>query len=154
MRTFAFTNKTKNTNITSDVFSFYSLGLGTNYAKRPNGNDSVSYDNKTAPDDQTELLTWKCQDIKKVDSPIKNYYPAKVQNGVQIQAQAAELASETIDGVRCDYPVVCSIQLRTCKGMPENLLEEVIERNISMFYDNSGKFRLPDAIRHSLSYDD
>lgn len=153
MKNFAFTNKTANTHVTSDVFKFYALGLGTNYAKRIASSDSISYDNKTAPDDQTELLTWKAQDIKKVDSPIKNYYPAKVQNGVQVTAQAAELASETVEGNRCDYPVVSSIQIRTCKGMPESLLQEAFERNVSMFYDDNGNFRLPDAIRHSLSYD-
>lgn len=129
------------------------LSLVDNYAIKDEPNQ-VTADNKTAPLDQPELITFRCRDIAAVNSGISNQYPAPVSTGVQYVIQVDELLSTRDDaiGYRVDDPIVAYLTIRHPKSgnVTVSHIEQVLQRLLGACYKNDGTSRFSDLMRSAL----
>lgn len=115
--------------------------------------------NKSAPIDQGEKITFGCREIPTVASGLKNYYPGRIQGGVQYQIKLDELLSVTDSAdatFREDYPVVMYLTVRhpSVGVVSEELISSLLQRLVSSAYYTDGngntKCRLADLMRSAL----
>lgn len=146
---FGFSNTTDSEN----TLTLKALGLVTNYGKEFRSN-STRLNNATCPTDQPELVTFKYQDIDKVDTAITNLYPPSVKAGAMYGVTVEALASTTDStdaSYRVDNPVVCKIEFRHTKNgaVTEQLVEDILLRAVSALFKADGTSRIGDLMRKS-----
>lgn len=148
---FAFTNTTALT----DNVTITGIGPKTNYALIAEQPTYVEMQNRTAPLDQGERLTYRCQDVDKVSTAQVIQNPARVRNGVQYVVKLEEiLRTATSDGdILMDEPIVMYLTVRHQKtgNIQASHLDTVFKRLLGALYDaTTGTFRWNDLMRSAL----
>lgn len=148
---FGFSNTTASTQVETPI----AVGVLTNYALKQDEPTVVDLDNKTCPFDQGELLSYKCQDVKKVSTVQDILFPAPVATGVQYVIKLEEILSTT-DGTdanyRVDEPIVAYLTIRHPKSGNINgaLVGTVVDRLMGACRKADGSWRFDDLMRSSL----
>lgn len=145
---FGFTNTTASTH---DVTSLL-LGLTSNYAVNSDTADSAVLNNKTAPVDVEELVTFRSRDIATVNTGLNIQYPSKVKKGIQYQVMVEDTLSttDTVDAdFRVDEPIVMQLTVRHPKSgnITNAQVASVFVRLISCLMKADGTWRFDDLMR-------
>lgn len=85
------------------------LGLASNYARVIDEPNMARVRNKTAPNEQPEYITFRCDYVDKISTPIPVKYPAPTKDGVQYSVKIDSVDRTQIGDVVYDEP--CSITL-------------------------------------------
>lgn len=150
--TFAFTNTIPIADVTPSVID---IGAKTNYALVGEQPTVVEMQNKTAPLDQGERLTYRCQDIDKVSTAQAIQNPSKVRNGVQYVIKLEEiLRTRDADGnILYDEPIVAYLTVRHQKTgtITDSHIETVLYRLLGACFDKTAhEWRFADLMRSAL----
>jgi hypothetical protein len=148
---FKFTNTTASTHEVTPVV----LGVTSNYALVTEDADVVRLDNKTAPVDAGELVTYRYSDIPKVNSKLDIQYPSPVTKGCQyvISEEAVLSTTDSADATyRVDEPIVAYLTIRHPKsGNVTNAhIGQVVTRLLSACLTSNGEWRFDDLMRSAL----
>jgi predicted RNA-binding protein with TRAM domain len=149
--TFAFTNTTD----LSTSVTITGIKPKTNYALIAEQPTFVESQNKTAPLDQGERMTFRCQDVDKVSTAQVIQNPGKVKNGVQYVVKLEEIL-RTADGegnIIMDEPIVMYLTVRHQKSgnIRASHLDTIFKRLLGAMYDETaGEFRWNDLMRSAL----
>lgn len=144
---FGFTNTTDSTHVITPKL----LGLTTNYSLSQDAADVVTLNNKTAPIDLEEIITFRSRDTElKTNANIQ--YPSKVTKGIEysVRLDAVLSTTDTADpSFRMDEPIICTIALRHPKSgnIRSAHVAEVFERAASALKKSDGTYRFDDLMR-------
>jgi hypothetical protein len=147
--TFGFTNKTAG----SVTVTPLALGLTTNYALMQDSSNQAVLNNKTAPIDVQEIISYRSQNLDKIRNQLNIQYPAPVTNsGVQYGVQMEETLTTTDSGdasFRVDEPIVMTLTVRHPKSgnIGNSQISEVFLRLISSLMRVDGTWRFDDLMR-------
>jgi hypothetical protein len=146
--TFGFTNTTAGTNTITPK----KLGLTSNYSLTQDQADVVNLNNKTAPIDQEELISFRSRDLSQVSTGLNIQYPSNVKGGIEYSLRVEETLSTTdsTDATfRVDEPIVCTIAFKHPKSgnITSALVGTVFERAISSLMKEDGTWRFADLMR-------
>lgn len=145
---FGFTNTTASTHdITPTV-----LGLTTNYAVDEETANQAVLNNKTAPTDIEELITYRSRKINQVNTGLNIQYPSPVKSGIQYQVSVEDTLSttDTVDAsFRVDEPIVCTLTVRHPRSgnITNSQVTSVMMRLISALTRSDGTWRFDDLMR-------
>lgn len=148
---FAFTNTTE----LSATAPITGIKAKTNYALVAEQPTVVELQNKTAPLDQGERLTYRCQDVDKVSTTQTIQNPSKVRNGVQYVAKLEEIL-RTVDAdgnIIYDEPLVMYLTVRHQKTgtISDSHISTVLARLLGSLYDETtSTWRFTDLMRSAL----
>lgn len=145
---FGFTNTTAGSHDVDQV----ALGLTTNYAVALDHADETILNNKTAPIDVEEKVTFRSRNIQNVNTTLNIQYPAKVTKGVQYQVILEDTLSttDTADAdFRVDEPIVMMLTVRHPKSgnITSTQLATVFQRLVSTMMKADGSYRFDDLMR-------
>lgn len=145
---FGFTNTTAGSNTVTPL----ALGLTTNYAVKTDKSDEAALNNKTAPIDIEEIVTYRSRDIATVNTSLNIQYPSPVKSGIQYQVQVEDTLSttDTADAdFRVDEPIVMSLTVRHPKSgnISNTQVGTVFLRLISSLMKTDGTWRFDDLMR-------
>lgn len=148
---FGFSNNTASATTISPI----ALGLMTNYALVTDEPSEVRLDNKTAPLDQGEIVSFKSREIPKVATSLKNYYPAPVTTGIQYVVEVEEMLTTTVDSdatYRVDEPITAYLTIRHPKSgnITQDHIVQVIQRLVGACLNDSGEWRFEELMRSAL----
>lgn len=145
---FMYTNTTASTHDITPVL----LGVTTNYALSTDKADEAVLNNKTAPIDAMEIISYRSRDIAKINHGLNLQNPSPVKGGIQYGAQVEEtlVTTDTSDAsFRLDEPIVVSITIRHPKsgniGNPQ--VGEAVNRAVSALKRSDGTWRFDDLMR-------
>jgi hypothetical protein len=131
------------TNTTDSTATVTPTAIGwSNYALVTDDPGKCVLKNLTCPIDQTEVISFLCQDIPTVITEEKNVNPPKVSGGrtitVKLEAKKRQTSS-TDDTFIVDYPAVCSISWRFSKNqaLTASDLLTLLKRAIGALQDAS-----------------
>jgi hypothetical protein len=147
---FAFTNTAEGAASVSKV----TLGLLSNYAITADTADQAVLNNKTAPIDAQEILSYRSRNVAQVNHSLNIQNPAKVRSGIQygVQLEATAVTTDTDDATfRVDEPIVVSLTIRHPKSgnITNALVGEAVKRTISACMRDDGSWRFDDLMRSS-----
>lgn len=146
--TFGFTNTTAGTNTVTPL----KLGLTSNYAVKADTADQAVLNNKTAPIDIEEVITYRSRDIATVNTSLNIQYASPVKKGIQYQVMIEDTLSTT-DSVdadfRVDEPIVMQLTIRHPKSgnIGNSQIGTVFLRLISSLMKEDGTWRFDDLMR-------
>lgn len=146
---FGFTNTTAGT---VDVTPL-ALGLTTNYATSAETANQTVLNNKTAPIDMQEVISYRSDDLNTLKANAVNIqYPSPVSQGVQYSVQITDTLSttDTVDAsFRVDEPIQCTISFRHPKSgnITGSHVATVFLRAISALMKTDGNWRFDDLMR-------
>jgi hypothetical protein len=145
---FGFTNSTASTNLVTPQ----ELGLASNYALMSDQADVVTLNNKTAPIDQEEIISYRSRVTGNVNSNLNIQYPAPVKSGIEYSIRIDELLSTTDTAdpdFRIDEPIVCTIAFRHPRSgnITNAIVAQVMTRAISSLRRADGTWRFDDLMR-------
>jgi hypothetical protein len=145
---FGFTNTTAGGNTITPK----ALGLTSNYAVKSDTADTAVLNNKTAPIDVEEVITYRSRDIQMVNTSLNIQYPSPVKKGIQYQIVVEDTLSttDTADAdFRVDEPIVCQLTIRHPKSgnIGNAQVATVFERLISSLMKSDGTWRFDDLMR-------
>jgi len=148
---FGFTNTTALT----DTAAITGIKAKTNYALVGEQPTVVEMQNRTAPLDQGERLTYRCQDVDKVSTTQTLQNPSKVRNGVQYVVKLEEIlrTTDTDGSIVYDEPLVMYLTVRHQKTgtISASHVETVLYRLLGALYDETtDKWRFADLMRSAL----
>lgn len=148
---FAFTNTEAGGVITSQK-----LSVVTNYTKTGDEPTEATYNNRTCPVDQSEVIKYRCEDIPQVNTVQQILYPAKVLNGVSFGVRLDEVLRTKDDNgvIICDEPIVATLTIKCPKSsnMTYEVINTVFNRLVGSLYDETTKkMRWNDLIRSGLT---
>lgn len=147
---FGFTNTTASTKTVTPV----NLDPLQDYAMTEDTATDTSYANKTCPG-QKELLSFQCSEIKKVSSKLTNYYPPRVEAGVQYIARLDELLRTYGDNgdILFDEPIVMYLTVRHPHSsvITAAMIEEIFKRLIGSLQRDDGTWRFDDLMLSALT---
>jgi hypothetical protein len=130
------------------------LGLVTNYALADDQADAVVLDNKTAPLDQQETITFRYREIPKVNTNVTVQYPAPVTVGCQYIVSLEEVlkTEDASVGYRVDDPIVAQLTIRHPKSgnISSSHIETILTRLVGALYADDGTCRINDLMRSAL----
>jgi hypothetical protein len=114
-------------------------------------NDAV-LNNKTAPIDAQEIISFRTRDLPKVNHSLNIQNPGKVTSGVQYSVQVEETLVTTDDAdtsFRIDEPIVVSVSVRHPKSgnITGSIVASAVERAISSLKMADGTWRFDDLMR-------
>jgi len=147
---FGFTNTTAGSHDVTQV----ALGLTTNYAVSTESADVAVLNNKTAPIDTEEIVTFRSRDIQQVNTNLNIQFPSPVRKGIQYQVMVEDTLSTT-DSVdadfRVDEPIVAQLTIRHPKSgnITNALVGQVFTRLISAVMKSDGTWRFEDLMRQA-----
>lgn len=149
---FSWTNTSDNANQTVVPTD---MDMVTNYARVADEPTYVTVSNKTSALDQPEKITYRCNDIKKISSSVKNLNPPKVSGGVQYSTKL-ETFLRTIDGdgnIVVDEPVNITLTIRHPKSANFNNTIDVtlLKRLVGTLVKSDGTYRFEDLMRSALA---
>jgi hypothetical protein len=145
---FGFTNTTDSGNTVTPK----ALGLTANYAVKTDTADTAVLNNKTAPIDVEEIVTFRSRDIQTVNTGLNIQYPSPVKKGIQYQVMVEDTLS-TIDTAdadfRVDEPIVMQLTVRHPKSgnITNAEVGTVFTRLISSLMKADGSWRFDDLMR-------
>jgi hypothetical protein len=145
---FGFTNTTAGSNNITPI----DLGLTSNYAVKSDTADTAVLNNKTAPIDVEEIVTYRSRDIQVVNTSLNIQYPSPVKKGIQYQVMVEDTLSttDTADAdFRVDEPIVCQLTIRHPKSgnIGNAEVATVFTRLISSLMKEDGTWRFDDLMR-------
>jgi hypothetical protein len=128
------------------------LGLTTNYALTQDDASRVRLNNKTAPIDAMEIISYASQDIGQVKNDLNLVYPSPVRGGIQYSVVVQETLSTTDDtdtSFRVDEPIIASLSIRHPKSgnITGAIVGEVVCRLLSSLFKEDGTWRFDDLMR-------
>jgi hypothetical protein len=145
---FGFTNATDSSN----EVTLKALGLTSNYAVKTDTADTAVLNNKTAPIDVEEILTFRSRDIQTVNTDLNIQYPSPVKKGIQYQVMIEDTLSttDTADAdFRVDEPIVIQLTVRHPKSgnITSTEVGTVFTRLVSALMKADGSWRFDDLMR-------
>jgi hypothetical protein len=145
---FKFTNTTESENSVTPI----SLGVLENYAVERDTARQCALDNKTAPIDAMELVSYRSRDIARVDTDLNIQHPGPVKSGIQysVMVQDTLVTTDTGDATfRVDEPIVAMLSVRHPKSgnISNELVSQVVIRLLSACMRADGTFRFDDLMR-------
>jgi hypothetical protein len=146
---FGFTNATDSSN----TVTAKSLGLTSNYALATDTSDTATLNNKTAPIDLQEVISFKSGTIANLKSNAVNIqYPSKVTQGVSYSVQVTDTLSttDTADATfRVDEPIIATISVRhpNSGNITSAHVATVLTRALSALIKADGSWRFDDLMR-------
>lgn len=145
---FGFTNKTAGSNTVTPL----ALGLTTNYAVETDRDNTAVLNNKTAPVDIEEKVSYRTRNIKTINTSLNIQYPSKVKGGIQYQVMVEDTLSttDTTDpNFRVDEPIVVQLTIRHPKSGNINnaVIGEAFTRLVSCLMKTDGSWRFDDLMR-------
>lgn len=147
--TFGFTN-TEDSTVT---LTPKALGLTSNYAVSADISDQAILNNKTAPIDLQEVISYRSTDINNLKSNAVNIqYPSPVTAGVQYSVQVTDTLSTTDSNdasFRVDEPISVTISVRHPKSgnIGSTQVATVMMRALSSLVKEDGSWRFDDLMR-------
>jgi hypothetical protein len=145
---FGFTNTTAGSNTVTPI----ALGLTSNYAVKADTADQAILNNKTAPIDIEEIVTFRSRNIPTVNTSLNIQYASPVKSGIQYQVMVEDTLSTT-DSVdadfRIDEPIVMQLTVRHPKSgnIGNAQVGAVFLRLISSLMKTDGSWRFDDLMR-------
>lgn len=145
---FGFTNATDSThNVTPKL-----LGVTTNYSVVTDTADETVLNNKTAPIDKEEIVTYRTRSLPRVDTKLNNQYPSPVKGGIQYQVSIEDMLSttDTVNtGFRVDEPIVAFLTIRHPRSgnITNAHVATVVTRLLSACVRSDGSWRFDDLMR-------
>lgn len=145
---FGFTNVSDSTNeVTTKA-----LGLTSNYSITTDNADVATLNNKTAPVDQEEIISFRSRDIGSVNTTLNIQYPSKVKSGIEYSLKIEDTLSTTDDtdaDFRVDEPIICTVTFRHPKSgnISAQQVGTVFQRAISSLMKADGSWRFDDLMR-------
>jgi len=145
---FGFTNATDSSN----KVTMKSLGLTSNYSLTTDNADVATLNNKTAPVDQEEIISFRSRDIGAVNSTLNIQYPSKVKSGIEYSLKIEDTLSTTDSSdadFRVDEPIICTVTFRHPKSgnISGTQVATVFVRAISALMKADGTWRFDDLMR-------
>jgi hypothetical protein len=145
---FGFTNTTAGANTVTPL----ALGLTSNYAVKQDTADAAVLNNKTAPIDVEEIVTYRSRDIATVNNSLNIQYPSPVKSGIQYQIMVEDTLSTTDSAdpdFRIDEPIVMQLTVRHPKSgnIGNSQVATVFLRLISSLMKTDGTWRFDDLMR-------
>lgn len=156
MSEFGFTNKAENAQATA--IKPVDLKLKTNYAVVQTGSGFSRLDNKTAPVDLSENVTFRYNAIKSVGNSLTNLNPSPIKGGIQylVKLDALQRTTNGITGAVVDEPITVQITFR--HGLSSNITADTIttllNRAISTLIKSDGTSRIKDLMRGGVEIDE
>lgn len=146
--TFGFTNVTDSLNTVTPKL----LKLTSNYALVDSDANTAVLNNKTAPIDAEEVVTFRCRNIAQVNTDLNIQNPSKVSSGIQYQIQVEDtlVTTDSDDAsFRVDEPIVALLTVRHPRsGNVTNAhVSTVVNRLISSLIREDGTWRFDDLMR-------
>lgn len=148
--TFGFTNNSDSTN----TLTMKALGLTSNYAVATESADEARLNNKTAPIDLEELISFRSRKIPIVNTDLNIQYPSKIKAGIQYQVMVEDTLSTTDSAdadFRVDEPIVAQLTIRHPKSgnVSGAKVGEVVLRLVSSCIKGDGTWRFDDLMRQA-----
>lgn len=145
---FGFTNTTAGSNTVTPI----ALGLTSNYAVKADTADQAVLNNKTAPIDVEEIVTYRSRNIPTVNTSLNIQYASPVKSGIQYQVMVEDTLSttDTVDAdFRIDEPIVMQLTIRHPKSgnIGNAQVGAVFLRLISSLMKTDGSWRFDDLMR-------
>lgn len=145
---FGFTNTTDGTHSVTQKL----LGFTSNYAVAEDKADETVLNNKTAPIDQEEIITFRTRDLARVDTSLNIQYPSGIKKGVEYQCVVEDLLSTTDSAdpsFRVDEPIVARLVIRHPKSgnITNSIVATVFQRLESALMKSDGTWRFDDLMR-------
>lgn len=145
------------TNTTDESFTVTPVAIkpASSYAVTSDEPTELTGSNLTAPVDQPEILTYRCQELKTVNTAMENMYPPEVRTGVQYVIKLDELASvtDTADPTfRVDLPISAYLTIRHNKSgyITSDMIATVVKRLLGACMKEDGAWRFDELMRSSL----
>jgi hypothetical protein len=145
---FKFTNTTDGShNVTQKA-----IGITTNYASIQEDSNTAVLNNKTAPIDAEEIVTYRSKNLPKVDTGLNIQYPSPVKTGIQYQIMVEDTLSTTDSADpswRVDEPVIAQLTIRHPKSgnINNDIVGQVVTRLVSAAMKADGTWRFDDLMR-------
>lgn len=144
-----------NTQASDKTIAPISLGMVSNYALVEDEPTSCVVSNTTAPLDQGELISYKCQSVKNVSTQQDILYPSSVTAGIQYVVKVEDILSTTSSTdptFRMDTPIVAYLTFRHAKNavITDDMITGILQRLLGACVKNDGSWRFGDLMRSSL----
>lgn len=128
------------------------LGLTTNYALTGEDANNAILNNKTAPIDAEEIVTFRSRSIASVNTDLNIQNPSKVKSGIQYQVQLEDVLVTTDSedaAFRIDEPIVALLTIRHPRSgnITDAHVATVVNRLISCLMKSDGTWRFADLMR-------
>jgi hypothetical protein len=141
-----------NTEAGSHTVTQVALDLVGKYALAEDSSNTTVLNNKTAPIDAMEIVTFRSRDIAKVNTDLVMSNPSKVLRGIQYGVQVEETLVTTDDAdttFRLDEPIVVTLNIRHPKSgnITNDLVAQAVTRAISSLMRADGTWRFDDLMR-------
>jgi hypothetical protein len=145
---FGFTN----TDVGTHPVTPPALGLTSNYALAGEDANNAVLNNKTAPIDSEEIVTFRSRGIAQVNTDLNIQYPSPVKAGIQYQVQVEDVltTTDTEDaGFRVDEPIVALLTIRHPKSgnINASVVGTVMNRLLGCLMKADGTWRFDDLMR-------
>lgn len=146
--TFSFTNTTDGPHAVTPP----ALGLTTNYALANEDANNAVLNNKTAPIDAEEIVTFRSRPIAQVNTDLNIQYPSPVKSGIQYQIQIEDVLTTTDSedaSFRVDEPIVALLTIRHPKSgnINNDIIGTVVRRLVGCIMKADGTWRFDDLMR-------
>lgn len=147
---FGFTNTTDSSNTITPK----ALGITSNYAVADQTANEAILNNKTAPIDTEEKITYRSRSIQTVNNDLNIQYPSPIKGGIQYQVVVEDTLSttDTVDtAFRVDEPIVAQLTIRHPKSgnITGDLVGVVVTRLLSALVKSDGSWRFDDLMRQA-----
>lgn len=150
----ALTSEFKFTNTTdgSHMVTQKAIGITTNYASIQEDSNTAVLNNKTAPIDAEEVVTYRSKNLPKVDTGLNIQYPSPVKTGIQYQIMVEDTLSTTDSADpswRVDEPIIAQLTIRHPRSgnITNDIVGQVVTRLISAAMKADGTWRFDDLMR-------
>jgi hypothetical protein len=145
---FLFTNTTAGSNTLTPL----ALGLTSNYALETDNANQAVLNNKTAPIDAQEVISYRTLKLKEVNNSLNIQYPAPVKAGIQYGVQVEETLSTTDSSdpaFRVDEPIVVTLNIRHPRSgnITSAHVATAFLRMVSTLMKSDGTWRFDDLMR-------
>lgn len=128
------------------------IGITTNYASIQEDSNTAVLNNKTAPIDAEEIVTYRSKNLPKVDTGLNIQYPSPVKTGIQYQIMVEDTLSTTDStdpSWRVDEPVIAQLTIRHPRSgnINNDIVGQVVTRLVSAAMKADGTWRFDDLMR-------
>lgn len=128
------------------------IGITTNYASIQEDSNTAVLNNKTAPIDAEEIVTYRSKNLPKVDTGLNIQYPSPVKNGIQYQIMVEDTLSTTDSADpswRVDEPIIAQLTIRHPRSgnITNDIVGQVVTRLVSAAMKADGTWRFDDLMR-------
>jgi hypothetical protein len=150
----ALTSQFRFTNVSDGEHSVTqkAIGITTNYASIQEDSSTAVLNNKTAPIDAEEIVTYRSKNLPKVDTGLNIQYPSPVKTGIQYQIMVEDTLSTTDNADpswRVDEPIIAQLTIRHPRSgnITNDIIGQVVTRLVSAAMKADGTWRFDDLMR-------